>query len=47
MGRYVRNNFPMHLFGKEGDQEEVDVVGSLCTPTDVLGQKVMLAWADL
>jgi diaminopimelate decarboxylase len=43
LGRYVRNNFPMYLLGKEdGELEEVTVVGSLCTPTDVLGQKVML-----
>ncbi|MEW9699662.1 type III PLP-dependent enzyme [Paenibacillus sp. SI8] len=46
LGRYVRNNFPMYLLGKEHDElEEVNVVGSLCTPTDVLGQKVNLAKA--
>lgn len=47
LGRYVRNNFPMHLHGKdEGQMEEVNVVGSLCTPTDVIGQKVQLAKAE-
>ncbi|MEW9700455.1 type III PLP-dependent enzyme [Paenibacillus sp. SI8] len=47
LGRYVRNNFPMHLSGKQGELEEVNVVGSLCTPTDVLGQKVMLPKAEI
>lgn len=47
LGRYVRNNFPMHLYGKEEEQtEEVNVVGSLCTPTDVIGQKVQLSKAE-
>ncbi|UJF34500.1 type III PLP-dependent enzyme [Paenibacillus hexagrammi] len=47
LGRYVRNNFPMYLLGKEGDaREEVNVVGSLCTPTDVMGQKVSLPPAE-
>lgn len=47
LGRYVRNNFPMRLHGKDGKEaEEANVVGSLCTPTDVLGQKVRLARAE-
>jgi diaminopimelate decarboxylase len=47
LGRYVRNNFPMYLLGKElEEQEEVNVVGSLCTPTDVMGQKVKLPEAS-
>lgn len=47
LGRYVRNNFPMYVLNKEeGDKEEVNVVGSLCTPTDVMGQKVMLGKAQ-
>ncbi|UJF31348.1 type III PLP-dependent enzyme [Paenibacillus hexagrammi] len=46
LGRYVRNNFPMHLPGMKGELSEVHVVGSLCTPTDVLGQKVMLPKAE-
>jgi diaminopimelate decarboxylase len=47
LGRHIRNNFPMHILGKE-DQEayEVNVVGSLCTPTDVIGQKVLLPKAE-
>ncbi|MCL6459037.1 MAG: type III PLP-dependent enzyme [Gorillibacterium sp.] len=44
LGRYVRNNFPMRLLDKgELETEEVNVVGPLCTPTDVIGQKVHLA----
>ncbi|WP_438432801.1 type III PLP-dependent enzyme [Gorillibacterium sp. sgz500922] len=46
LGRYVRNNFPMRLIpagGTDAPPEEVHVVGPLCTPTDVIGQKVRLA----
>ncbi|MBO9598824.1 MAG: diaminopimelate decarboxylase [Cohnella sp.] len=47
LGRYVRNNFPMRLHGKDEEEtEEANVVGSLCTPTDVIGQKVRLARAE-
>jgi len=42
LGRYVRNNFPMFLLDKEGEGKEVNVVGSLCTPTDVIGQRITL-----
>jgi diaminopimelate decarboxylase len=49
LGRHIRNNFPMHILGKdsspETDPETVNVVGPLCTPTDVIGQKVTLAKA--
>jgi diaminopimelate decarboxylase len=51
LGRYVRNNFPMYVLNKEVEnneevnKEEVNVVGSLCTPTDVMGQKVKLGKA--
>ncbi|MFC5468069.1 type III PLP-dependent enzyme [Cohnella suwonensis] len=44
LGRYVRNNFPMHVLGKEGGPAvETNVVGCLCTPTDVIGQRVGLS----
>lgn len=47
LGRYVRNNFPMRLLGKDEEEtEEANVVGSLCTPTDIIGQKVRLARAE-
>ncbi|HEX3029377.1 MAG TPA: type III PLP-dependent enzyme [Clostridia bacterium] len=40
LGRHVRNNFPMHILNKRGADEEVNITGPLCTPTDVIGQKV-------
>ncbi|WP_024831904.1 type III PLP-dependent enzyme [Ruminiclostridium josui] len=42
LGRHIRNNFPMHILNKSGNEEQVNVVGPLCTPTDVIGQNVML-----
>ncbi|NEW06264.1 type III PLP-dependent enzyme [Paenibacillus sp. SYP-B3998] len=48
LGRHIRNNFPMHVHSQEEQDEltEVTVVGSLCTPTDVIGQKVKLGKVD-
>jgi diaminopimelate decarboxylase len=47
LGRYVRNNFPMYIAGKEKEEtREVVVAGPLCTPTDVMGQKVLLPEAE-
>ncbi len=42
LGRHIRNNFPMHVLNKTDAGEEVNVVGPLCTPTDMIAQKVML-----
>ncbi len=42
LGRHIRNNFPMHVLDKQGEPMELTVVGPLCTPADVIGQKVML-----
>ncbi|MHB8062510.1 MAG: type III PLP-dependent enzyme [Ruminiclostridium sp.] len=42
LGRHIRNNFPMHVLNKSTNEEEVNVVGPLCTPTDIIGQKVIL-----
>lgn len=42
LGRHIRSNFPMHVLNKNTDEEEVNLVGPLCTPTDIIGQKVML-----
>lgn len=43
LGRHVRNNFPIHVLDKRGgDLAELNVVGPLCTPTDLIGQKLML-----
>lgn len=47
LGRYIRNNFPMSILGKENESVfETNVVGPLCTPTDVIGQRVMLPEAE-
>jgi diaminopimelate decarboxylase len=46
LGRHIRNNFPMHVLNKNTDPEEINLVGPLCTPTDVIGQKVMLPKID-
>lgn len=44
LGRFVRNNYPMYVLGKrDGLKEKVNVVGPLCTPTDIIGKDVMLA----
>ncbi len=42
LGRFVRGNFPMYVLGKKGAEKEFYVTGPSCTPTDLLGQKVML-----
>ena len=46
LGRYIRNNFPMHILNKTENEEQVNVVGPLCTPTDLIGQNVMLPEAE-
>jgi len=40
LGRFVRNNYPIFTLPKKDEMEVANVVGPLCTPTDVLGQKV-------
>lgn len=47
LGRYIRNNFPLSILDKYGDTEEVNIVGPLCTPTDVIGQKVSIVKAEV
>jgi len=42
LGRHIRNNFPMHVLNKNTMEEEVNVTGPLCTPTDTIGQNVVL-----
>lgn len=46
MGRFVRNNFPMYGISRvckdEQEIKKVNVVGPLCTPADIIGQKVEL-----
>lgn len=47
IGRFVRHNFPLTILDKQDSNitENVDVVGPLCTPTDVLAQNVDLPFA--
>ncbi len=40
LGRYIRDNFPIRILSKDGQGEEVTITGPLCTPVDVIGQKV-------
>ena len=44
LGRFVRNNFPLHAIAKDtsGEETETTVCGPLCTSLDVIGQKVSL-----
>lgn len=44
LGQVIRRNFPLAVLNKldRSDHEEVDVVGPLCTPIDVLGRGVSL-----
>lgn len=42
LGRHIRNNFPMHVLNKSEATEEIYLVGPLCTPTDVIGQRITL-----
>lgn len=46
LGRFVRNNFPIHSIS-EGLEEKVTIVGKLCTPTDVIGQNVLISKVDV
>lgn len=43
LGRFVRNNFPMHVLGKKEINSNFYVTGPLCTPTDLIGQNVQLS----
>jgi diaminopimelate decarboxylase len=44
LGQVIKRNFPIAVLNKLGRKadEEVDVVGPLCTPLDVLGRRVAL-----
>lgn len=42
LGRFVRNNFPMHTIPGGTETSECTVCGPLCTALDVIGQKVMI-----
>lgn len=40
LGRYIRDNFPIRILNKNGKEEVVNISGPLCTPIDIIGQKV-------
>ncbi|MCP3423015.1 pyridoxal-dependent decarboxylase, exosortase A system-associated [Nocardioides pinisoli] len=48
-GQVIRRNYPIAVAGvpEDREHEEVTVVGCLCTPLDVLGDKVTLPRADV
>ncbi|WP_163834586.1 pyridoxal-dependent decarboxylase, exosortase A system-associated [Spartinivicinus ruber] len=48
-GQVIRKNYPVYLGNKmsEANYEPVQIVGPLCTPLDILGDKVMLPKADI
>jgi len=50
-GKLLRNNFPLSILGKpnadEIETEIVNIVGPLCTPDDLLGNKVSLPIAEI
>lgn len=43
LGRFVRNNYPMHILNQPLQETLYTVTGPLCTPTDLIGQKVLLS----
>lgn len=49
-GQVIRRNYPMSVANRMGDREDtevVQVVGCLCTPLDLLGNKVILPRAEV
>lgn len=42
LGRFVRNNFPLRSVPEGEEMEVANIVGPLCTPLDVIGQKVLV-----
>jgi diaminopimelate decarboxylase len=49
LGQVIKRNFPVALLNKlhEEPMEAVDVVGSLCTPLDVLARDILLPQAEV
>jgi diaminopimelate decarboxylase len=47
-GQVIRKNYPLVIGNRvQGSSREVvSVVGPLCTPLDLLGERIELAWAD-
>ncbi|NRQ42033.1 pyridoxal-dependent decarboxylase, exosortase A system-associated [Rheinheimera sp. YQF-2] len=48
-GQVIRKNYPVAIGNRlnSGQQEQVTIVGPLCTPLDILADKVMLPKADV
>jgi diaminopimelate decarboxylase len=46
-GQKIRRNYPLTVATSESTVETVTVVGCLCTPLDLLGDKVELARAEV
>jgi diaminopimelate decarboxylase len=47
-GQVIRRNYPISVeAARDGDEETVQVVGCLCTPLDLLGDKVNLPRAEV
>ena len=47
-GQVIRRNYPISVAAaQDGDEETVQVVGCLCTPLDLLGDKVSLPRAEV
>jgi diaminopimelate decarboxylase len=48
-GQVIRRNYPLAIGNRMGEEatETVNVVGKLCTPLDVLGDRVLLPPADI
>jgi diaminopimelate decarboxylase len=46
-GQVIRRNYPIAVTAGSDELEDVTVVGCLCTPLDVLGDKVSLPRADV
>ena len=42
LGRFIRNNFPLHTIPDSQDVAECNICGPLCTSLDVIGQKVSI-----
>lgn len=47
LGRFVRNNFPIYSITNSVETEEVNVTGPLCTPTDLIGQNIIINKAEI
>ncbi|NMO49891.1 pyridoxal-dependent decarboxylase, exosortase A system-associated [Actinoplanes sp. TBRC 11911] len=47
LGQVIRRNYPLAVGTPGGPVERVTVVGSLCTPLDLLGDDVLLPRADV